>query len=177
MLGSHRGGGWNGCFRLQRAGRLRPLQETLGNLYSTSWEAEVILGDDVKRLIQPLEHAFKKLYAAIQTYFSTKLKRSKSGRGNPESVLWIDAPHRIIYESGDDKLSLSVDTAVTRSVRPIENPPPSYGWLGGGWCQGRGIVGELLTRKCWGSFLNPSYTANQPAQGWLIPAPIPHLSP
>lgn len=81
-----------------RKGRLTRLRETLIKLYEMSWEAEIVVGQDISELIQPFDYAFKELWATIEAYFSTKLERERRGGwGNPEMDIWLKSCHEIIY--------------------------------------------------------------------------------
>ena len=54
-----------------RRKRLAPLNETLTKMRATSWEAEIILDEDIQKYISPFEAIFGELYSAIEMYFYT----------------------------------------------------------------------------------------------------------
>ena len=63
--------------RYARMQRLIPLQETLQELYQAFWEAELVMGEDLTQLIQPLQQAFTDLRVAITMHFSDQLQALK----------------------------------------------------------------------------------------------------
>jgi hypothetical protein len=106
-----------------RQKRLEPLRETLNKMKAASWEAEIILGEDIQQYITPFDDIFKELFSAILVYFSrrqtdaerTKFMRPEDGlrdmsqeTKDETQKLW-----RIIYFSGsDDELNPKLDETV-----------------------------------------------------------------
>jgi hypothetical protein len=96
-----------------RRNRLGTLQETLRQLYEASWEAEVTLGRDIGELLKPMDYTFRRLLGTVEAYFSTKLERARHGGwGNPESEVWLNSCHRMIY---------GIDTSLWHSVNDAVN--------------------------------------------------------
>jgi len=105
------------CFARKK--RLEPLQESMRKLREASWEAEIVLSEDVGKLLQPFEHAFIELWSAIEAYFSTQLKRAKSGQRNSQLDDGLKSQQAIIYGI-DDKPSRAVDASVTALLRKLK---------------------------------------------------------
>lgn len=104
-----------------RRKRLRPLQETLKNLHAASWEAEVILDENIGKLIRPVEGAFKELFAAIEVYFQMQLEGVRGGRRHPEpDHVWLQSQFEQVYGTGDDEVSQSIDAAVNALVEALK---------------------------------------------------------
>ena len=89
--------------------RLRPLQDTLRNLYEVGWEAEVILSEDDAKLVQLFEKLFQELYFAIELYFGSQLDQAKRQIevDNEEMTKY----RNIIYGYEGDEIFELVDSA------------------------------------------------------------------
>ena len=101
-----------------RMKRLESLQEILLKLRASSWEAKVVLNEDVDKLLQPLEQVSMELWGAIMTYFSTQLERARRGQGNLELDDWLRSQHAKVY--GIDRQPLEkVEAAVASLLREL----------------------------------------------------------
>jgi hypothetical protein len=93
--------------------RLQSVQETLRKLYEASWEAEVLLGKEDAKLIQPFDELFSNLLFTIEFYFEEQARLMKS---TPEKagidMVRHDANRKIIYGMRSDSMGQQVEDAV-----------------------------------------------------------------
>lgn len=108
------------CFA--RMNRIRLAQETLKEIHQVCWEAEVLFGKDIGRLIEPLEDLFNMLHTAIEMYFGHHIERAMKGTSVPESdSAWLEDKFKIIYGHSEDAISNSVDKTVASFVQEIRS--------------------------------------------------------
>lgn len=99
-----------------RGSRLKPLQEDLVKIQETSWEAEILLGEDsskrVSEAITVYRRSYAELSAAIYSYFETR--REEVVRSDPyKDQDWLRELHKIIYLRTEDDFSKRIEEATT----------------------------------------------------------------
>ena len=106
-----------------RRKRLVPLAETLNKMKTTSWEAEIILGNDVKRLVTPFEDILGELNLAIDKHFHYQQEYADMNFGkdlpdiSEEEIRKRQKLWRTVYSSSkDDELNQELDE-VTESLK------------------------------------------------------------
>ncbi len=95
-----------------RAKRMQSAVETYRKLHEASWEADILLGEDASKLVQPFDEAMRKLNASILTYFQSRLESAK--RSIPGDRLFEMSVHEVVYGIPDDSFSKSLDEATSK---------------------------------------------------------------
>jgi hypothetical protein len=106
-----------------RRQRLMPLQKSLGELYETGWEAELLIDKEINELIKPLEETFKNLYVAIETHFHLIYENARQQKpldNLDNDDLLLEKYHGIIYGRDNDEFSQSSDKAVRELTEKLK---------------------------------------------------------
>jgi hypothetical protein len=112
--------------RFARLGRLEPPREIRQDLEQASWEADVILGDDLAEFIQPFQQAFGRLWIAVVRYYEIHLKLTGAvPRISPTDILQREVQERTelfdtIYSVADDEFSQQISEATEALKRHLK---------------------------------------------------------
>ena len=104
-----------------RRQRLKPLSETIRKLIEAGWEAEIILGEDATKYIQPFEKCFNDLTSAILIFFDQeKLFMSQPSLAEAMQARHTELRDKIYAIESHDPLGSEVDTATLAMKRYIQ---------------------------------------------------------
>ena len=99
-----------------RARRLEPLREDLVKITEASWEAEILMGEDLSKRISDTIEVYRRSYAelasAIYSHFETR--RGEIRNAPFQNQEWLKGLHEIIYARNHDDFYKNIEGATNK---------------------------------------------------------------
>ena len=102
-----------------RGKRLEELRTAGRLLHEASWEASVLLDEEVTQLILPLENSLRDLSVSFQTYFQSQMMNANRPHAPARDQEWLQPHHRTVYGTSDDPIAMNVDQGVEDLVKNV----------------------------------------------------------
>jgi hypothetical protein len=104
-----------------RGKRMEALRNTARLLHEASWEASILLDQDIPGLIQPLETSLRDLWVSFQTHFQSLLMNAKRPNAPALDADRLEEHYRRVYGMPDDDVAKAVDAAVENLVERVRD--------------------------------------------------------